>query len=125
MVRNSSDEKIGYFYIDGVRYELSSVPSIRNVTNTTYNLQIGDIATHNNGRYLWTGSLCDVRIYNHALSSREAKELSKGLVLHYPLNRGGFGGDNICKIRDVNLTGSDYGAYSTRSYDNEAHIGKI
>ena len=95
MVRNSSDAKKGYFYIDGVRYELASVPAIRNVTNTTYNLQIGDIGSHNNANYLWTGSLCDLRIYDTALSPREIKEISKGLVLHYPLNREGFGADNL------------------------------
>lgn len=95
MVRNSSDAKKGYFYIDGVRYELASVPAIRNVTNTTYNLQIGDIGSHDNANYLWTGSLCDLRIYDMALSPREIKEISKGLVLHYPLNREGFGQDNL------------------------------
>lgn len=41
------------------------------------------------------GCICDVRIYNHILSPREIKEISKGLVLHYPLNRGGFGQDNL------------------------------
>lgn len=30
--------------------------------------------------------LNDVRIYNHCLSPREVKEISKGLILHYPLN---------------------------------------
>ncbi|MBO6255907.1 MAG: hypothetical protein J6O49_20085, partial [Bacteroidaceae bacterium] len=95
MIRNSSDEKKGYFYINGVRYELASVPAIRNVTNTTYNLLIGDIVDHSNTGYLWTGGLQDVRLYDHALSPLEVKLLFQGLVLHYPLSRGGFGGDNL------------------------------
>lgn len=37
----------------------------------------------------------DFRIYNHALSPMEVKELSKGLMLHYPLSRNGWGQENL------------------------------
>lgn len=45
--------------------------------------------------YPINGSLSDIRLYNHCLSPMEVKELAKGLVLHYPLNRQGWGQDNI------------------------------
>jgi hypothetical protein len=28
-----------------------------------------------------------VRVYSHALSLKEVKEIAKGLILHYPLNK--------------------------------------
>ena len=37
------------------------------------------------GNYL-TGQLNDIRIYDHCLSTKEIKELSKGLILHYKLD---------------------------------------
>lgn len=42
--------------------------------------------TYNNTSYRPAAKLNDVRIYDHCLSPKEIKEISKGLVLHYPLN---------------------------------------
>ena len=38
------------------------------------------------GSYQLKGDLNDIRIYDHCLSSKEVKEISKGLVLHYKMN---------------------------------------
>lgn len=37
----------------------------------------------------------DVRIYDHCLSQKEMKEISKGLCLHYTLNNNGCGQENL------------------------------
>ena len=39
--------------------------------------------------------LNDVRIYDHCLTENEVKRLAQGLVLHYPLNRNGWGQENL------------------------------
>lgn len=39
--------------------------------------------------------LQDVRIYDHCLSPLEVKQISQGLILHYPLNRNGWGQENL------------------------------
>lgn len=78
----------GKIYIDG--------NLIGTYNNTTHQMKIrpGNITI---GGGISTGGfyINDFRIYNHCLSPKEVKELSKGLVLHYPLNRGGFGQDNL------------------------------
>ena len=87
MVRNSSDTNKGYFYVDGTRYEIASVPAIRNIQPTNP-IRIGGVnpaATN----YYWTGKINDVRVYDVALSAKEIRDISKGLVLHYPLDNGG------------------------------------
>ena len=82
MVRDNSDSKKGYFYINGTRYELASTPVIRNISTDT-KMYIGKCT---NGNYPTKMYINDFRIYDHALSAAEVKEISQGLVLHYKLN---------------------------------------
>lgn len=38
------------------------------------------------GHFSFNGDICDVRVYNHALSQKEVYDLSKALVAHYTFN---------------------------------------
>jgi hypothetical protein len=84
MVRDNNDSKKGYFYFDGIRKELASVPVIRNVTSSV-SLKLGSV-TPVYAAYYYTGKINDIRIYDHALSAKEIEEIAKGLVLHYKLD---------------------------------------
>lgn len=56
--------------------------------------------------YYYAGKINDVRFYDHCLSLMEVKELAKGLVLHYPLNRQGWGQENLILNSNTFATGS-------------------
>ena len=75
------------FYIDGVQV---STNTIENYESSWTNATIGIGRDFNNSTadasYFIEGSISDVRIYDHCLSPKEVKEISKALVLHYPLN---------------------------------------
>lgn len=86
------------FYINGVlKYTYTGTLSSR---TSNANPRIGDDYRGGTG-VSYQGYMNDFRLYSHALSPKEVKEISKGLVLHYPLNRGGFGGDNLLKNTNV------------------------
>lgn len=65
------------------------------------------------------GQVNDVRIYNHVLSVKEIKEISKGLILHYPLDNNGMGNKNMAINTDENTNWAwtmQTGGY-TRTYE--------
>ena len=83
---------VAKFYINGeLRYTYSG--TLSNKTSTS-KIRIGD--DYRGGTSVsYMGYMNDARIYNHCLSIKEIKELSKGLIAHYPLNGNGRSGDNI------------------------------
>lgn len=81
----------GTLYLDGTKIKtLTGLSCNKTATHLTINGRYGYRPTHS-GSYL-----NDVRIYDHCLSAKEIKEISKGLVCHLPLN-GGEGGVNLIK----------------------------
>lgn len=65
------------FYIDGVlKGSSSTVDTTHYLTGTSFMIGESGLDTSHN----------DFRLYDHCLSAKEVKELSKGLVAHYPLN---------------------------------------
>lgn len=61
----------------------------------------------------------DFRIYDHCLSPKEVKEISKGLVLHYPLNDIYNGSYNLLNDSDTFTNWGDYEAGYTEIKINE------
>jgi hypothetical protein len=71
----------------------------------------GSGTTTNNtpyGGYKINGCVNDVRMYDHTLSPKEIKEISKGLALHYPLDNNGQGGTNLLTNGNSSATNNNY-----------------
>ena len=64
-------------YLNGKLVAFSDVPSSAN-----FDIKSSFKMCYTGGVYL-----NDFRIYDHALSYKEVKEIAKGLILHYPLNK--------------------------------------
>ena len=100
-----------YLYVDG---EL--VKTYTNLTGGTVTaadkLSLGSNVVNSSTKF--NGKLNDVRFYTNFLSAEEVKEISKGLVLHYPLNRRGFGQPNLatCATQVQSITASSTNNYA-------------
>ena len=79
-------------YLDGVQVTSGTISGVTTFTSANF-IEIG--CDHPGGDEYLTGSVNDFRVYDHCLSPMEVKQLSQGLVLHYPLNRGGWGQENL------------------------------
>lgn len=90
----SYNKGIVKIYKDGVLFSTNNTggSAMNNYSGT--NAAIGESVTSSSS-YYFAGSVNDFRIYDHCLSPMEVKQLSKGLVLHYPLNRQGLGQENL------------------------------
>lgn len=70
--------------------------------------------------YGLNGKINDVRAYDHTLSAKEVKELSKGLMLHYTFNR-----DDYSAITNLFTTPVIGIAYDTANWDSSLHKGAV
>lgn len=104
-----SGEKIS-FYVDG--------NMVNTGDQTTGSLTgLVSICQTNNQADGW---LNDLRIYDHALSQKEIKLLSQGLIAHYPLNDG-IGGDNLI-INTWEMPNQVFNGYALADYSFTEHL---
>lgn len=89
-----SSNNIVTIYINGVKCSTSQPKNLTGLSGTT-----ALIGKRSSETYLFEGYLNDFRIYNTCLSPHQVKEISEGLVCHYPLGEvdGKIGGRNLIK----------------------------
>lgn len=115
VTRTSSEKKL---YING---ELKSTTTSGSLKSVSSKFIIGMSSKNNDTNvptsYGLYGRLNDVRIYDHCLSPKEVKEISKGLVLHYKLDN--YIGENLIDNSSNITTGwGKYTSVSTLTYEN-------
>ena len=100
-------------YINGVEDNSTDTSLVPNYSSA--NLSIGSWRGNN---YNLKGRLNDVRVYDHCLSAKEVKEISKGLVCHYKLDNNGFGGENLILESRRVTSGSDASGITSTYMDD-------
>ena len=94
------NQKTVDLYVNGIHAGTNSLGSLSNTYSGTFVLTLGQI-------YGWKldGCVNDFRIYDHALSQAEVKELSKAMVVHYSFD------DNTAE-GTTNVNTPSWSAYS-------------
>ena len=113
-------------YVDGIKGTTSYYPSGETYASSWANsVAVGRDFNNStaSSHYYFQGSMNDVRIYDHCLSAKEVKEISKGLICHYKLDNNGFGGENlILESHRVTSGGGASGITSTYMDDGSLKI---
>ncbi len=78
-----NDGSTAYLYKNGEYVGSGAASSISNSDAT--NTYVGR-ETYAGGYFGFNGAIQDLRVYDHCLSPKEIKEISKGLVLHYKMD---------------------------------------
>ena len=73
-----------YLYLDGEL--VGSVTATAPYQSSASNLTIGR-ETYAGGYFSFNGDICDVRIYDHALSAYEVEDLYRTKIIHYDFNQ--------------------------------------
>lgn len=111
-------------YIDGVLIKSGSYTEDMTYEYSNNRFVLGKMSFGYTGTgtyFPFNGCLNDVRIYDHALSPLEIKQISQGLILHYPLNRGGFGQENFI-LESHKVTSGGQGSGITRTYESDGSV---
>lgn len=106
------DGTIAKIYKDGEL--LKSFAMAKGSITSGTNISIGSNVANSNTKI--SGRLNDIRIYDHCLSIREVKELAKGLVLHYKLNKPLH--TNLLTIKPKSHDATAYNAYQLNLLEN-------
>lgn len=104
-------------YINGALIETKSDTTLAPRTSTSQ-IRIGD--DYRGGSSVsYQGYLNDIRIYDHCLSPKEVKEISKGLVLHYKFDNLLDSLSNI--VKDTTLSWVPLTAYTSSQKINDVY----
>lgn len=110
-------------YIDGVLKNTTSYTAgatyIHSWTNNFYIGRDPNNSTANAG-YFFQGNIQDVRFYDHSLSTKEVKEISKGLAIHYKLNE-----QYVGNITNMLTPGGTYGTTTGSTWTGHYYVGTV
>lgn len=123
-----NDGTTAYLYKNGEYVGSSAASSISksDATNTYVGRE-----TYASGYFGFNGAIQDLRVYDHCLSPKEVKEISKGLVLHYPMNNCSIDANNLLNNANLYREGTPYkctttstdGYFHTNMYYNNDSLG--
>lgn len=93
-----ADDTYIKFYLNGILKSTTAYTEDSDYAQSNDAFVLGKMAysyTSTGNYFPFNGQLNDVRIYDHALSAKEVREIYKGLVLHIKLDGGGTGNENL------------------------------